>query len=76
MPLYKQIGAFQRWGAVNRRLRSPFARSDADLPLLKPVEEAILTSKPSSIRRMLVGCRETRMAASGGGAWKLTSSLA
>jgi YVTN family beta-propeller protein len=54
VPLYKQIGAFQRRGAVNRRLRSPFARSDADLPLLKPVEEAILTSKPSSIRRMLV----------------------
>ena len=30
------------------------ARRDGDLPLLKPVEEAILTSKPSSIRRMLV----------------------
>ena len=54
MPLYKQIGVFQRWGEVNRRLRSPFARRDGDLPLLKPVEEAILTSKPSSIRRMLV----------------------
>jgi hypothetical protein len=41
MPWYKQSGAFQRWGAVSRRLRTPFARGDGELPLRKSFKGAI-----------------------------------
>jgi hypothetical protein len=35
----------QRSSAINRRLRSPFARGDGDLPLLKAFNGAILAPK-------------------------------
>ena len=38
---YKQSGAFQRRAAVNHQLRWRFARGDGDLPLPKPVRNAI-----------------------------------
>jgi hypothetical protein len=34
MRWYEQSGGFQGSAAVNRRLQSPFARGDGDLPLL------------------------------------------
>lgn len=46
MPRYKRSGAFQRWGADDRRLRSPFSHSAGDLPLLKALKGAILASEP------------------------------
>ena len=52
MPWYKQSGAFQRRAAVNHQLRWPFARGDGDLPLPKPVRNAILASKRPGIWRM------------------------
>ena len=52
MPWYKQSGAFQRRAAVNHQLRWPFARGDGDLPLPKPVRDAILASKRPGIWRM------------------------
>jgi hypothetical protein len=51
---YKQSGAFQRRAAVNHQIRWPFARGDGDLPLPKPVRNAILASKPPGIWRMTV----------------------
>jgi len=46
MPRFKQSGAFQLWQAGNRRLRSPFARGDGELPLIKAAKGAILAAKP------------------------------
>jgi hypothetical protein len=37
-----QSRAIQRFGAVNRKLRSPVASSARDLPLREPVRSAIL----------------------------------
>ena len=52
LPWYKQSGAFQRRAAVNHQLRWPFARGDGDLPLPKPVRNAILASKWPGLWRM------------------------
>src|SRR6516165_6395700 len=54
MPWCKQSSALRRFGAVNRRPRSPFVHGEADLPLPKPVIGAILASKPPGIWRMSV----------------------
>jgi hypothetical protein len=40
----RQGGACQRFGAVNRWLRSTLARDEGNMPLPKPVKRAILTS--------------------------------
>jgi hypothetical protein len=42
MPRYKQTGAFQRWAAVSRQLRSPSSRGDDELLLPNPPRSAIL----------------------------------
>jgi hypothetical protein len=46
MPRYKQSATFQRGAAFNCRVRSPFARGDGELPMLKAFKGAILTLKP------------------------------
>ena len=50
MPRCKQVGVFQRWGAVNHRLRSLFACGEGDFPLPEPARSATLGSKPPGIR--------------------------
>jgi hypothetical protein len=45
----------QRSSAVKRRLQSPLACSEGDLPLPKLGNGAILTSKPSGSRQMSAG---------------------
>lgn len=52
MPRCGQSDAYQRFGAVDRRLRSPLARDESDLLLPKPVKRAILVSQPPEIWRM------------------------
>jgi hypothetical protein len=46
----KEVGAFQRWGAVNHRLRSLFACGEGDFLLPEPARSATLGSKPPGIR--------------------------
>jgi hypothetical protein len=45
MPRYGQSGGFQGSAAVNRRLRSPFARGDGKLPLPKADQKRDPSSK-------------------------------
>jgi hypothetical protein len=45
MPRCRPNGAYQRCGAVNRRLRSPVARDKGNFRLPEPVKKAILASK-------------------------------
>jgi hypothetical protein len=47
--LDKQSGAFRRWGAVNRRLRSSFVLRRGDLALPKLLKGAILALKSPGI---------------------------
>src|SRR5262249_45534284 len=54
MPRCRPVSACQRPSAINRRLRSPFARRDGDLPLLKAFKGAILTPEIAGIWRMSV----------------------
>jgi hypothetical protein len=42
---YASVCAIQRFGALDRRIRAPFASGYGDLPLPKPVKGAILSSK-------------------------------
>ena len=49
---YASVCAIQRFGAFDRRLRAPFASGYGDLPLPKPVRNAILVSKWPGIWRM------------------------
>jgi hypothetical protein len=46
MPRCGRSSVVQRSGSINRRLRSPFACSQGDLPLPKSLKGAILASKP------------------------------
>jgi hypothetical protein len=43
MPWYEQSGGFHGSAAVNRRLGSPLARGDGELPLLNSLKCAILS---------------------------------
>jgi hypothetical protein len=52
MPRCRQNGAYQRSGVVNRRLRSPLAHDEGNLPSPEPVKKAILASKSPGIWRM------------------------
>lgn len=52
MPRYQQIGVLQRRRAVNRRLRSSFARGDSDLPLFRAFKVDTLAPKLREIGRM------------------------
>jgi len=54
MPRCRRNGAYQRCGAVNRRVRSPRARDEGNLPLPKTIERAILGSKSRGIWRMSI----------------------
>lgn len=54
MPRCRQSGAYQRFGAVNCRLRSPLARDEGDLLLPEPVKRTILATKSPAVWRMSV----------------------
>ncbi|MBV9481508.1 MAG: hypothetical protein JO249_12265 [Acidobacteria bacterium] len=43
MPRCRQNSAYQRCGAVNRRLQSSIARDESNLPLSEPIKGVILT---------------------------------
>jgi hypothetical protein len=58
MRRHEHSGAFQRWGAVNRRLRSPVASGDGDLPLLRALKGVMLAPEFGE-------CRINRFCASG-----------
>jgi hypothetical protein len=56
MPWYEQSGGFHGSAAVNRRLGSPLARGDGELPLLNSFKGAIFF-ETAEIWRMSGYCR-------------------